>query len=450
MSTRKLLLADDSITIQKVVNLTFADEGIEVIAVSDGDSAMEKLAENPDLVMADVNMPGLNGYQLCEKIKQDSSFQNVPVILLVGSFEPFDEDEARRVGADDFLTKPFQSIRQLVAKVTSLLENGSSNGESSSDLQEASSLADTAEFEKMSDDHRAADLGNAGMDDEMIQENQVSSFSLDESAKFETKDDADSEDYGKTQPLSVYDLKEFSFVADAEKEAEAAPENLREETTENTGWQSSEQSFSDEERAAPVSETVYNENSDETSFEIIESVSSDESVRQKNAPAFADIYGDDLLEIPFDEDDFEPGEDSGFEEKRKTANENPEVSYSDNDVESLPVGGNYESDSAENTENIPTLNVSDHIDYKTGETEIYVGNLNEPPVSIETNLIENTESFAQNTNLSQISPELIDAIAERVIEKLSDKVVREIAWEVVPQQADLIIRKMVEEKLREE
>jgi CheY-like chemotaxis protein len=122
MPQYKMLLADDSVTIQKVVNLTFADEGIDVITVGDGDSAMEKIIEfKPDLVMADVNMPGLNGYQVCERIKEAPETRNLPVILLVGSFEPFDEAEAQRVGADDYMTKPFQSIRQLVNKVTALL-----------------------------------------------------------------------------------------------------------------------------------------------------------------------------------------------------------------------------------------------------------------------------------------------------------------------------------------
>lgn len=129
MAKRKLLLADDSITIQKVVNLTFTDEGIDVIAVGNGNQAIEKLAEvTPDLVMADVHMPGLNGYQVCEQIRQNSKFQNVPVMLLVGSFEPFDENEARRVGADDYLTKPFQSIRQLINKVNSLLSQREAAG----------------------------------------------------------------------------------------------------------------------------------------------------------------------------------------------------------------------------------------------------------------------------------------------------------------------------------
>jgi CheY-like chemotaxis protein len=116
-----ILLADDSITIQKVVNLTFADEGIDVVAVSSGDLAERRLGEiNPDLVLADIFMPGKNGYQLCEAIKQDPKFRNVPVVLLVGAFEPFDQAEARRVRADAHLTKPFES-RTLVETVRRLV-----------------------------------------------------------------------------------------------------------------------------------------------------------------------------------------------------------------------------------------------------------------------------------------------------------------------------------------
>ncbi|MEP6568478.1 MAG: response regulator [Acidobacteriota bacterium] len=118
LAGRKLLLADDSITIQKVVDLTFADEGVSVLCVSNGREAIERLAEfAPDIVLADVLMPEMNGYQVCEYIKENDKFKHIPVMLLVGSFEPFDEEEARRVGADDTLTKPFQSIRRLIEKV---------------------------------------------------------------------------------------------------------------------------------------------------------------------------------------------------------------------------------------------------------------------------------------------------------------------------------------------
>jgi CheY-like chemotaxis protein len=123
VARRKLLLADDSITIQKVVNLTFADEGIDVTTVGDGDAALEKLsAESPDILLADVNMPGPNGYEICELLRSDEATRNIPVILLVGSFEPFDETEAARVGANAYLTKPFQSIKQLVAQVNDLID----------------------------------------------------------------------------------------------------------------------------------------------------------------------------------------------------------------------------------------------------------------------------------------------------------------------------------------
>ena len=124
LAGRKLLLADDSITIQKVVDLTFADEGVRVLSVSNEREAIERLEEfAPDIVLADVFMPEMNGYEVCEYIKQNDKFKHIPVMLLVGSFEPFDEEEARRVGANDTLTKPFQSIRRLIEKVGLLSSN---------------------------------------------------------------------------------------------------------------------------------------------------------------------------------------------------------------------------------------------------------------------------------------------------------------------------------------
>ncbi len=124
LAGRKLLLADDSITIQKVVDLTFADEGVSVVCVDNGREAIERLAEFlPDVVLLDVFMPDVNGYEVCEYIKQNESLKHIPVMLLVGSFEPFDEEEARRVGANETLTKPFQSIRRLIDKVGQLVGN---------------------------------------------------------------------------------------------------------------------------------------------------------------------------------------------------------------------------------------------------------------------------------------------------------------------------------------
>jgi CheY-like chemotaxis protein len=122
LAGRKLLLADDSATIQKVIDLTFADEGVRVVAVGSGREAIDQLLEvEPDIILADVFMPSPNGYQVCEYVKTNEKLKHIPVVLLVGSFEPFDEAEARRVGADDILTKPFQSIRRLIDRVGALV-----------------------------------------------------------------------------------------------------------------------------------------------------------------------------------------------------------------------------------------------------------------------------------------------------------------------------------------
>ncbi|MFN0086353.1 MAG: response regulator [Blastocatellia bacterium] len=121
----KILLADDSVTVQKIITLTFSDEGVDVLTVNNGDDAIHRLQYlRPALVMADVSIPGKNGYEICEFIRNHSDLRDTPVILLVPAFEPFDEERARRVGADYHLTKPFQSIRTLIATVKSLIEPG--------------------------------------------------------------------------------------------------------------------------------------------------------------------------------------------------------------------------------------------------------------------------------------------------------------------------------------
>src|SRR5687767_13567842 len=143
---RKLLLADDSIAIQKVIDLTFTDEGMEVTTVGDGRDALERLNQcRPDIVLADVFMPGVDGYALCRYIKDNKRFDGVPVMLLVGSFEPFDEAEARRAGADDVVTKPFQSIRDLVSRVGSLVGHEDAARQETADKHSVLGLTHTEE-----------------------------------------------------------------------------------------------------------------------------------------------------------------------------------------------------------------------------------------------------------------------------------------------------------------
>jgi CheY-like chemotaxis protein len=118
---KKILLADDSITIQKVITITFATEDYDIIIAGDGNSAVKKAKElKPDLILADVSMPGKSGYEVCEAIKSDPALRHIPVMLLAGTFEPLNKAEAERVKSDDSIVKPFES-QELIEKVATLL-----------------------------------------------------------------------------------------------------------------------------------------------------------------------------------------------------------------------------------------------------------------------------------------------------------------------------------------
>jgi CheY-like chemotaxis protein len=119
----KILVADDNSNIQKMVGLALKDQGIDVVAVGNGEAAVRKISDlRPDLVLADVFMPVRNGYEVCQYVKTDASLAHIPVILLVGAFDPLDEQEAQRVGADGVLKKPFVPPDPLISMVKSALQ----------------------------------------------------------------------------------------------------------------------------------------------------------------------------------------------------------------------------------------------------------------------------------------------------------------------------------------
>jgi len=119
--TKKILLADDSITIQKVISITFSSPDYGITIVDNGSDAIKKAAEvKPDIILTDIVMPGKNGYEVCDAVKSNPSLQNIPVLLLTGAFEAFDEQKAKQAGADAWLSKPFET-QALIDKVNTLL-----------------------------------------------------------------------------------------------------------------------------------------------------------------------------------------------------------------------------------------------------------------------------------------------------------------------------------------
>ena len=116
-----LLLADDSVTIQRVIELTFADEDINVTAVGDGQLAIERLdTDPPDIILADVDMPKRDGYEVAAYVKSRPKLAHIPVVLLTGAFEPIDQARAIASGSSDVLAKPFEP-QMVINRVKELL-----------------------------------------------------------------------------------------------------------------------------------------------------------------------------------------------------------------------------------------------------------------------------------------------------------------------------------------
>lgn len=119
--SKTLLLADDSVTIQRVVELTFAHEDVRVVAVADGKRALEFISvERPDIVVADVGVAEVDGYGISSHIRKSAALRDTPVLLLAGAFEPVDEGKVRNCGCDGVIVKPFEP-QQLVGRVKELL-----------------------------------------------------------------------------------------------------------------------------------------------------------------------------------------------------------------------------------------------------------------------------------------------------------------------------------------
>ncbi|MEO8070737.1 MAG: response regulator [Acidobacteriota bacterium] len=132
---KTLLLADDSVTIQRVIELTFAHEDVRVVSVSDGRRAVEWMnTDAPDIVLVDVEVPEIDGYALTTHIKTSPRLKHVPVLLLAGAFEPVDHLRAERAGCDGVIVKPFEP-QQLVGRVKDLLAHAGANAPGSTRVE---------------------------------------------------------------------------------------------------------------------------------------------------------------------------------------------------------------------------------------------------------------------------------------------------------------------------
>jgi two-component system alkaline phosphatase synthesis response regulator PhoP len=127
MAKGRILVVDDEIYIVHILDFSLGMEGYEVITALDGEQALEKArAEKPDLIVLDIMMPKLDGYETCKMLKAEADTKDIPVILLSAKGRNVDQKIGFEVGADDYITKPF-SPRKLVERINAILGQSSSH-----------------------------------------------------------------------------------------------------------------------------------------------------------------------------------------------------------------------------------------------------------------------------------------------------------------------------------
>ncbi|MCB1197830.1 MAG: response regulator [Deltaproteobacteria bacterium] len=177
---KKILVADDSIVIQKSIGITFAQEDFEVKFVSNGEEALSTCATfQPNIVLADVTMPKLGGIDLTKQLKSSPQTQNIPVLLLAGSRDDVNAEKAHNCGASDVVQKPFDS-NELLQKVNEIisqmptLQNKAASKVSTFDLEDSSPFA-----QSMDEIELDVEIPIAA-DDEEIETSSFTPFSMDE------------------------------------------------------------------------------------------------------------------------------------------------------------------------------------------------------------------------------------------------------------------------------
>ena len=310
--TSRLLVADDSITIQKIVSMAFETEAVEVEGTGNGQEAFDRISEfNPDIVLADVDMPGLDGFELSAKIKESPATSAIKVLLLASDFEDFDEERYKKSGADNHISKPFKSD-DIVAMVKSLLEAPSDHagaGESSVELADSEVIEkqkDDTELSSATPDESEADE-EPSLEDLLASVEKLSTEGMPDSIEDETPEVAaedlpveTSEPEELTEPVEISEPEKLiepveSAVADLPVET-SEPEELA-EPEESAAADLHVETFEFEELIEPLADPIalepedeLSDNDDDIMDQMIRGVEDlKESVKSSNLPVEDDF-----------------------------------------------------------------------------------------------------------------------------------------------------------------
>ena len=501
--TKRILLADDSITIQKVVELTFSDGDYEVIAVNNGAKAIQKLSEmRPDIILSDIIMPEKNGYEVCEYVKSHPEYRNIPVILLTGTFEPFDPDRADKAGCDAVVTKPFES-QSLIHKVEELIHESQASA--------ASAEPEPAAAPQFFDDAPAFS-GAAAAADPFAHDNDIfaaapsAAPASTSSMPFDTPPEPA---YGnETRALPRMSFEEMQQMANTPPAS--TPHHDAEPEIEPSPWDEPAAAFGGETRAfprmsfeemqqmasaahpqaepvvesrgdapspfdappAPIESSPWDEpKEDAGATRAFPSMSLDEIRKMAGQPeATPAPFDEPAAETPAVEDEASPWDEApaafggetrafprmSFEEMEKMAAKpaaTPEPEWAA--PEQLQTADPF----TETEETASPFALDTPEAQSADEPEWASSASSSPPVAGDVNS-QITDVNSQITDVnSQITDSVADAgaapvdltdaqvdrIARRVVQLLSDKVIRDIAWEVIPDLAEIIVKDRIKQ-----
>jgi CheY-like chemotaxis protein len=456
---KKILLADDSITIQKVVELTFSDGDYEVTAVNNGAKAIQRLAEmRPDIILSDIIMPEKNGYEVCEYVKSHPEYRNIPVILLTGTFEPFDPDRADKAGCDAVVTKPFES-QSLIHKVEELIHQSQTAA-----AAEPAVAADDP-FAHDNDIFTAAPAAPAAPAADM-------------------PFDAPSEEFGgETRAFSRMSFEEMQQMAIEPSTPATAPQPAMPEP-EASPWDDAP-AFGGETRAFPSMSfeemqkmaapphtpaappapepSPWDEPQDDASTRAIPKMSFEEmrqmaeAAQPQPAPFETPAAPPEPEASPWDEQPAFAGETRAFtrmsfEEMQQLSSApaaSPEPAwapaadpFAEPAAVESPFGGQQTPEPAQEE---PAWSMSSPATEAASVNNQITDDVNSQITDDVNPQITDVNSQITDVNpqITDLTDEQVDRIARRVVQLMSEQVVRNIAWEVIPDLAEMLVKERI-------
>jgi DNA-binding response OmpR family regulator len=475
----KLLLADDSVTIQKVVELTLADEDYEITMVSDGASALQKAEEiHPDLILADIVMPELNGYELCEKVRQSPVLAQTPVLLLSSTFETYDEARGTGAGANDHIIKPFES-EELTRKIKDLLEQKPSVEETVAGTETAGAVLAGAAAAAVAPEETVMD-GQAVVEEAEFEFELTDEFMDQAEEMFEETDEAmadvaESDTLPELEELSAENaLGSFDGLMSGE-ELEPISQGLAEESREEEIRGPAEPSATLDDFAAPADQEVPADwvtyESDEIDREIMEeedvklyeipeelaepqdlavsgATSGEEDIFQvESSPAdlidefmaadeiteISDLAGEETQDLT-EEEIVGAVQEPVIPESEPYLPEQIEPTWSGAPEE--PAAETTLSAEEHETETVPDETLAWAASAGTVDSGLagVTEQTSEAPVSA-------TETAAEPQTVSE---ETVRRIVSEIVEEKAAEIIERVAWEVIPDLAEMLIQKEIQ------